>query len=110
LLNEQAGGGELVSGPPLVLTAVPGNRRNFAGFVDRSRPNVTSVTILDAGPGKFIFRMKVDDATINSPQNCSQTRLTTSFRLDAAGKPPIIVSTERSWDCFDSSNGSLKTH
>jgi probable HAF family extracellular repeat protein len=109
LLNEQAGGGELVSGPPLVLTAVPGSRRNVARFVDQSRPNLASVTILDAGPGKFIFRMKVDDATINSPQNCSPTRLTTGFRLDAANNPPIVVSTERSWDCFGPSSKFLKT-
>jgi hypothetical protein len=109
LLNEQAGGGELVSGPPLVLTAVPGSQPNLVRFVDQSRPNLASVTIHDAGPGKFNFRIKVDDATINSPQKCSPTRLTTGFRLDAANNPPIVVSTERPWDCFGPSNGSLKT-
>jgi hypothetical protein len=109
LLSDQAGGGELVSGTPLVLTAAPGSRRNVARFVDQSRPNFASVTIHDAGPGKFNFKIKVDDATINSLQNCSPTRLTTGFRLDAANNPPIVVSTERSWDCFGSSNGSLKT-
>jgi probable HAF family extracellular repeat protein len=110
LLNEQAGGGELVSGTPLVLTAAPESRRNFAVFVDRSRPNITSVTIHDAGPGKFNFKIKVDDATINSLQNCSPTRLTTGFRLDAGNNPPIVVSTERSWDCSGPSNRFLKTH
>jgi hypothetical protein len=109
LLDELAGGGALVSGLPIVLTAVPGSHRNIALFVDRSRPNLASVTILDAGSGKFIFRIKVNEATINSPQNCSQTRLTTGFRLDAASKPPIIVSTERSWFCFGPSNRFLKT-
>jgi len=33
-----------------------------------------------------------------------------SVRLDAAGKPPIIVSAERSWFCFGPSNKFLKTH
>jgi probable HAF family extracellular repeat protein len=110
LLNEQAGGGELVSGPPLVLTAVPGNRRNVARFVDQSRPNFASATVHDAGSGKFKFKVKVDDATINSPHNCSPTRLTTGFRLDAGNNPPIVVSTERSWDCSGPSNRFLKTH
>jgi uncharacterized membrane protein len=110
LLHEQAGGGELARGLPLVLTAVPGSRRNVARFVNQSRPNFASVTILDAGPGRFIFKFKIDDATINSPQSCSPTLLTTGFRLDAAGKPPIIVSTERSWDCSGPSSGSLKAH
>jgi probable HAF family extracellular repeat protein len=109
LLNEQAGGGELAEGLPLVLTAAPGSRRKLALFVDRSRPNIASVTILDAGSGKFIFKIKVLDATINSPQNCP-TRLTTGFRLEAASKPPIIVSTERSWTCFGPSDRFLKTH
>jgi uncharacterized membrane protein len=110
LLKELAGGGELVSGLPLVLTAVPGSRSNVARFVDQSRPKIASATILDAGPGKFIFRMKVDDVTINSPQNCSPTRLTTGFRLDAANTPPIAVSTERSWFCSGPSNTVLETH
>jgi hypothetical protein len=108
-LNELAGGSELVSGLPVVLTAVPGSRRNFAVFADPSRPNFASVTILDAGAGKFLFRIKVNPATINSPQNCSPALLTTGFRLDAAGKPPIIVSTERSWFCFGLSNEFLET-
>ena len=82
LLNEQAGSGELAQGLPLVLTAAPGSRRNLALFVDQSRPNIVSVTIQDAGSGKFIFRIKVNDATINSPQTCSPARLTTSFRLE----------------------------
>jgi len=110
MLNELAGGGELVRGLPLTLTAVPGSHRNFALFVDRSRPNLVSVTILDAGAGKFIFKIKVNAATINSPQNCSPTRLTTSFRLDAESKPSIIVSTERQWFCFGPLNKFLKTH
>jgi uncharacterized membrane protein len=110
LLNERTGSGEIISGLPLVLTAAPGSRRNFAVFVDRSRPNLASVTIHDAGPGKFNFKIKVDDATINSPQNCSPTRLTTGFRLDAGNNAPIVVSTERSWDCSGPSSGSLKTH
>jgi probable HAF family extracellular repeat protein len=109
LLNERAGGGELVSGFPLVLTAVPESRRNVARFVDRSRPNLASVTIHDAGPGKFNFKIKVSAAIIGSLQNCSPTRFTTSFRLDAAKNPPIVVSTERSWVCSGPSNGSLKT-
>jgi hypothetical protein len=45
LLNERAGGGEIVSGTPLVLTAVTGSHRNLALFVDRSRPTPASVTI-----------------------------------------------------------------
>ena len=109
LLNERAGGDELVRSLPLVLTAVPGSRRNLALFVDRSRPNLASATILDAGSGKFVFRIKVNNATINSPQNCSPALFTTSLRLDAAGKPPIIVITERSWFCFGPSNKFLKT-
>ena len=110
LLNEQAGNAELVRGLPLVLTAAPGSRRKLALFIDRSRPNIVSVTIQDAGSDKFIFKIKVNDATIISPQNCSPSRLTTSFRLDASSKPPIIVSTERSWFCFGPSNRFLKTH
>ena len=110
LLNEQAGSGELAQGLPLVLTAAPGSRRKLALFIDRSRPNIVSVTILDTGSGTFIFKIKVNDATIISPQNCSPTRLTTSFRLEVSGKPPIIVSTERSWFCFGPSNRFLKTH
>jgi uncharacterized membrane protein len=110
LLNERTGSGEIIGGLPLVLTAAPGSRRNFARFVDRSRPNVTSVTIHDAGSGVFSFEIKVSDAIINSPQNCSPTRLTTGFRLDAANNPPIVVSTERPWDCLGPSNRSLKTH
>lgn len=109
LLNERAGGRELVRGLPLVLTAVPGSRSNLALFVDPSCPNLASATILDAGLGKFIFKIKVNDATVNSPQNCSPTQLTTGFRLDAASKPPIIVSTQRSWFCFGPSNKFLKT-
>jgi hypothetical protein len=110
LLDERVGGGELVSGPPLVLIAVPGSRRNVARFVDPSRPNFASVTIHDAGSGKFIFRIKVDDATISSPQNCSPTRLTTSFSLDDANNQPIVVSTERSWLCSGPSDRFLETH
>jgi probable HAF family extracellular repeat protein len=110
LLNERTGSGEIISRQPLVLTAAPGGRRNFAVFVDRSRPNLASVTIDDAGPGKFNFKIKVDDATINSSQNCSPIRLTTGFRLDAANNPPIIVSTERSWDCLGPSNQLVTTH
>jgi hypothetical protein len=48
LLNELARSGELVSGLPLVLTAVPGSRRNFARFVDPVSPNSASVTVQDA--------------------------------------------------------------
>ena len=110
LLNEQAGGGELVNGLPIVLTAVPRSRRKLAQFVDRSRPNIVSVTILDAGSGTFTFRIKVNDATINSPQNCSPTRLTTSFRLEASSEASIVVSTARPWSCFGPSNRFLKTH
>lgn len=110
LLNEQAGGGELVSGPPLVLTAVSGSRRNFARFVDQSRPNFASVSIHDAGSGKFSFEIKVNAATISSPQNCSPARLTTGFRLDATNNAPIVVSTERPWVCSGPSNRSLETH
>jgi hypothetical protein len=94
---------------PLVLTAAARSRRDRGLFIDRSRPNIASVTILDAGSGKFIFTIKIHEATINSPQNCSPTRLTTSFRLDAAGKPPIVVSTELEWLCFGRSNRFLKT-
>ena len=101
---------ELVQGLPLVLMAAPGSRRNVALFLDRSRPNLVSVAIQDAGSGKFIFKIKVHDAIINSPQNCSPTRLTTSFRLEASSKPPIVISTERSWSCFGPSNRFLKTH
>ena len=110
LPNEQAGGGELVNGLPIVLTAVPRSRRKLAQFVDRSRPNIVSVTILDAGSGTFTFRIKVNDATINSPQNCSPTRLTTSFRLEASSEASIVVSTARPWSCFGPSNRFLKTH
>ena len=110
LLNEQAGRGELAQGLPLVLTAAPGSRRKLALFIDHSRPNIVSVTIQDAGSGKFIFRIKVNDATINSPQTCSPARLTTSFRLKASSKPPVVASTERSWFCFGPSNRFLKTH
>jgi probable HAF family extracellular repeat protein len=110
LLNEQAGGGELVRGLPLVLTAVPGSHHNLALFVDRSHPNFASVTIQDVGSGKFIFKINVHNATINSPQKCSPTRLTISFRLDDASKPPTVVSTERSWSCFGPSNRFLETH
>jgi hypothetical protein len=109
LLNEQAGGGELAEGLPLVLTAAPGSHRTRGLFTDRSRPNLVSVAIQDTGPGKFVFRIKVLEATINSPKNCPQSRLTTGFRLDAASKPPIVVSTERSWLCFGPSNRFLKT-
>ena len=110
LLYERTGGGELISGPPFVLAVAPGSIHNLSQFVDRSRPDLVSATILDAGSGKFIFKIKVNDATISSPQNCSQTLLTTSVRLDATGKPPIIVSTERQWFCFGPSNKFLKTH
>jgi hypothetical protein len=85
---------------PLVLTAAARSRRDRGLFIDRSRPNIASVTILDAGSGKFIFTIKIHEATINSPQNCSPTRLTTSFRLD---------STELEWLCFGRSNRFLKT-
>jgi hypothetical protein len=47
--------------------------------------------------------------TINSPQSCSPTQLTTSFRLDDSSKPPIVVSTEQSWICFGRANKFLKT-
>jgi hypothetical protein len=110
LLNERTGSGEIISGLPVVLTAVPGSRRNLALFVDPSRPNLASVMILDAGPGVFSFRIKVNDATINSPQQCSPTLLSTGLRLDAVNNPPIVVSTERSWVCFGPSNRFLKTH
>ena len=97
LLNEQAGSGELVIGLPIVLTAVPGSRRKLAQFVDRSRPNLASITILDAGWSKFIFRIKLLEATISSPQNCPQTRFTTGFRLDATGNcRPSSAAPERS--------------
>jgi probable HAF family extracellular repeat protein len=109
LLNERAGAGELVRGLPLTLTAVPESHRDLAQFVDQSRPNPASVTILNAGAGKFIFRIKVDDAAINSPQQLAPIPLTTSFRLDAASKPPITVSTERSWIGFGPSHRFLKT-
>jgi probable HAF family extracellular repeat protein len=109
LLDERAGGRELVRRPPLVLTAVPGSRRNLALFKDQSRPNFASGAILDDGSDKFIYKIKVNDVTINSPQSCSQTQLTTGFRLDASSKPPIVVTTEQSWVCFGPSNMFLKT-
>src|SRR5262252_5048535 len=100
LLDERAGGGELASRLPLVLTAVPGSRCNLALFKDKSRPNFASGAILDAGSDKFIFKIRVNDVTINSPQSCSPIQLTTGFRLDASSMPPIVVSTEQSWVCF----------
>ena len=110
LLNEQAGGGELVSGLPIVLTAVPGSHRNRAQLEDRlARTSFRSrswmpdrVTSSSGSRGL--------DATIRSPQNCSPTRLTTSFRLEASSEAPIVVSTARSWSCFGPSNRFLKTH
>jgi probable HAF family extracellular repeat protein len=109
LLDERAGGGELARRLPLVLTPVPGSRRNLALFKDKSHPNFASGAILDAGSDKFIFKIKVNDVVINSPQSCSPTQLTTGFRLDASSKPPIVVSTEQSWICFGPSNKFLKT-
>jgi probable HAF family extracellular repeat protein len=109
LLDERAGGGELARRLPFVLTAVPGSRRNLALFKDKSRPNFASGAVLDAGSDKFIYKIKVNDVTINSPQSCSTTQLTTGFRLDASSVPPIVVSTEQSWICFGPSNKFLKT-
>jgi uncharacterized membrane protein len=109
LLNEQAGGGELVRGLPLVLTAVPGSHRHRVQFEDPSRPSLASAAIGDARGGVLTFTITVDAATIHAPRQCSPARLTTSFRLDAGGMPPTIVTTERSWDCSGPSSMVLET-
>jgi hypothetical protein len=109
LLDEQAGGGELVRGLPLVLTAAPGSHRHRAQFEDPSRPGLASAAIRDARRGVLAFTITVDAATIDAPRQCSPARLTTSFRLDAVGTPPTIVTTERSWDCSGASNMVLET-
>jgi probable HAF family extracellular repeat protein len=110
VLNEQAGGGELVRGEPLVLTAVPGSDRHLARFEDPSRADLVSAVIRGSGSGAFIFTITVDAATIDSPRQCSPTRLTTSFRLDAPSALPTVIATERSWDCSGPSNTVLETH
>jgi hypothetical protein len=110
LLDEGAGAGELVTGPPLTLHGDCSNTSTVARFkTDVGQVPIVEVAIGRRDHGKFTLRVEASQATIGVAAGCPTTTMTTAFVIEDGVNLPVNVSTDQPWLCFGKGNQYLKS-
>jgi hypothetical protein len=111
-LLQEVGGAELVQGIPITLT-YGGTDPDEGPFYSSPGSNSTKyrffVKIQDPQQAKWTAHLRVDNAVIpNYPANCAmvgsnnwRTDLLTTYAINPASGPSLVVSTTQSWQCRD---------
>jgi hypothetical protein len=66
------------------------------------------MSIHDRGPD-FTFRIDMDQATAEPPDQCPGTVRTTAFVIDDGANPEVLVATQQPWLCFRTGNQYLRS-